>query len=109
MDKDEKLYFDKTESFNSMIELFKWNEIQISYGGHNYNITSEADPNGRNCACVANNDEDLDLIEDKEERGREYYRRARYFDTYEEMLLNFKFPDGRGILDVLSSDDFECL
>ncbi|MBR1867288.1 MAG: hypothetical protein IJ800_01765 [Clostridia bacterium] len=110
MNRDEKLYFGKTESFNSLLELFNCGDLQFSYGGHKYNITIDFDVfTNRPRPCIANNDDDLDLIEDRDEREREYCRRAGFFDSVEEMYLNYKFPDGRPILDVLASDDFDIL
>ena len=110
MNRDEKLYLSKTESFNDLIEAFNCGDFQFSYGGHKYNITSDYDISvGRGRPCIANNDDDLDLIEDRDEREREYCRRARFFDSVEEMYLNYKFPDGRPILDVLASDDYDLL
>ena len=94
MDRNEKLFFWKTESFNDLIEMFNCNDIQFVWRGHAYNITTEYKP------CVANIDSDV--------TNSEIYRqRARFYDTYEDLILHHTFEDGSTLLEALASEDLE--
>ena len=84
MDRDEKLYFDNSMSFDEVLETISWNDMPFYYKNRAYNITMSGSP------CVAVLDEGFDVW-DKE---------IKNYSTYEELLLNHVFSDGTKILDA---------
>lgn len=96
MDRDEKLYFGNSNSFNDLITLFNCNDVQFIFRKHAYNVTFE---DGK--PCIANIDPD---VNDDTEL---YLKRRKSYDSYESLLLNHKFEDGTAILDALASDEIE--
>ena len=84
MDRDEKLYFDNSMSFDEVLETISWNDLPFYYKNRAYNITMVGSP------CVVVLDEGVEVC-DKE---------IKNYSTYEELLLNHVFNDGTKILDA---------
>ena len=91
MDRKLKLYFDKSMSFDDVLEAISWNDVQFRYKNREYNITMHKSP----CITVIN-------------EGNEVWESSiKNYSTYEELLLNHKFDDGVSLLDALKSKDVE--
>ena len=88
---DKRIYYNGTYTYEELLEELKyWSfDFEFRYKNIQYNI-SEVAFKHKPCImrCYPDRDEPI-----------------AFFDTYEEMLENFKFDDGVRLIDALASKD----
>lgn len=89
MDRNEKIYFKGSMSFNDLLEMVMSGDIMFDYKGVGYNITMDDSP------CIA-------LISCG--TCEEWFKAKKDYATYEDLLLNHVFNDGVPLLEALKKD-----
>ena len=85
MDREEKIYFFGTCSFEELLDAVEHGDIQFLYKDVEYNITFDKKP----CIVIINS------------TTEEWYSSIRRYDTYEQLLNMHVMSDGVSLLDAL--------
>lgn len=92
MDRDKKIYFGKTTSFNELLEMVEAGDLRFYYKGKGYNIIVSGSPCVAFISCDTHD---------------EWLRTKKDYETFEELLLKHVFDDGVHILEAFQSNEIE--
>ena len=89
--KSKKIYYNKTYTYEELLEQVEWDALDFRYKGRAYIITFHMGP------CITVVDEGSEV----------WFNELRKYDTYDELLKQHVMNDGVPLLEALKTEDVQ--